>query len=174
MRALSCRDERALQSRCGFGDPDESIPGPADRRVDMGMFRDAFPIIYVEDLAASLAFYRDLLGFSETYRFPPGEAAEFVALSLGESASLALAAVTDGQVGAHGRTIQPRVGRQFELCVYTDDVDRAVDRLRGRGATVLAEPADQPWGERIAYVADPGGHPIMICAVSQPARIEPS
>ena len=134
----------------------------------MGMFRDAFPIIYVEDLTASLTFYRDLLGFSETYRFPPGEAAEFVALSLGGSASLGLTAVTDGQVGAHGKTIQPRVGRQFELCVYTDDVDRAVDRLRGRGTPVLAEPADQPWGERMAYVADPSGHPIMICCVSLP------
>jgi lactoylglutathione lyase len=27
---------------------------------------------------------------------------------------------------------------------------------------VLAEPADMPWGGRMAYVADPDGHPVMI------------
>lgn len=132
------------------------------------MFRDAFPIVYTEDLAASVAFYRDLLGFAETYRFPPGDAAEFVALSLGGSAGLGLAAVRDGQTGAHGRPIAPRTGRQFELCVYTDDVDLAVGRLREHGVPVLAEPADQPWGERMAYVADPGGHPVMVCAPNPP------
>jgi lactoylglutathione lyase len=132
----------------------------------MGTFREASTIIYTEDLGASLSFYRDLLGFEETYRFPEGDDAEFVALSLGGSAGagMALAAVTDGQTGAHGQTIRPRAGRQFELCVYTDDVDRAIDGLRSRNVPVLAEPVDQPWGERMAYVADPSGNPVMVCA----------
>jgi lactoylglutathione lyase len=30
---------------------------------------------------------------------------------------------------------------------------------------VLFAPADQPWGERMAYVADPDGNPVMICTV---------
>jgi lactoylglutathione lyase len=132
----------------------------------MSVFRDASPIIYVEDLAASLTFYRDRLGFAETYRFPPGDAAEFVGLSLGGAggSSLALAAATDGQIGAHGQPIRPRVGRQFELCVYTDDVDRAIEELRSAEVPVLVEPVNQPWGERMAYVADPSGHPVMVCA----------
>ena len=135
----------------------------------MGIFRDANTILYVEDLAASLEFYRDVLGFAETYRFPPGDAAEFVALSLGgaTTSGIALAAVTDGQIGAHGQVIRPQAGRQFELCVYTDDVDRAIDWLRSRGVPVLVAPADQPWGERMAYVADPGGHPVMVCAAGR-------
>jgi lactoylglutathione lyase len=48
--------------------------------------------------------------------------------------------------------------------VYTDDVDEAVADLRDRGYEVLLEPVDQPWGERMAYVADPDGNPVMICA----------
>lgn len=134
------------------------------------MFRNAFPIIYTEDLPAALAFYRDLLGFAETYRFPAAGAEpelvapEFVSLTLTGGGGLALAMATEGQPGAHGQAMTPRTGRQFEVCVYTDDVDAAVDKLRRQGVPVLREPADQPWGERMAYVADPNGHPVMICA----------
>jgi lactoylglutathione lyase len=128
------------------------------------MFRDAFPIVYVADLSASLGFYRELLGFTETYRFPPGDDAEFVGLTLGQGGgSLALAAATDGQTGSHGRPMRLGGGHQFELCVYTDDIDLAVAGLRDRAVPVPKEPVDQPWGERMAYVSDPDGHPIMIC-----------
>ena len=130
------------------------------------MFRDAFPIIYVADLPASLAFYRDRLGYAETYRFPPAGPPAFVALTLGAGGGLALAAATDGEQGTHGRRIRLGPDSQFELCVYTDDVDHAIGELRRRGVPVLVEPADQPWGERMAYVADPDGHPIMICQPS--------
>ncbi|MFC7529915.1 VOC family protein [Actinoplanes sp. GCM10030250] len=126
----------------------------------MTEFRDASTIVYVEDLNAMLEFYRDLLGFTETYRFPDEGPPVFVALSAGVS----LALVTDGQLGSHGLEVRPRAGRQFELCVYTGDVDRAIGELRARDVPVLVEPADQPWGERMAYVADPEGNPVMVCA----------
>jgi catechol 2,3-dioxygenase-like lactoylglutathione lyase family enzyme len=72
------------------------------------------------------------------------------------------AAHLSGQGGAHGWPIAPHSGG-FELCVYTDDVDAAVEELRSHGVLVLAEPATQPWNERMAYVADPDDHPVMIC-----------
>ncbi|BBH68740.1 lactoylglutathione lyase [Actinoplanes sp. OR16] len=124
----------------------------------MTRFRDAHPIIYVADVEASLGFYRDLLGFVETYRF-----GDFVSLSLGESA-VSVARVGDGEVGSHGLPVGvSRSAQSFELCVYADDVDAAIAELRAAGVAVLVEPADQPWGERMAYVADPDGHPVMIC-----------
>jgi lactoylglutathione lyase len=49
------------------------------------------------------------------------------------------------------------VGR-VDLWLYTDDVDREVDRLRENGATVVDEPADREWGERMATVTDPDGN----------------
>ncbi|HEX6683656.1 MAG TPA: VOC family protein [Candidatus Limnocylindrales bacterium] len=124
----------------------------------MSRYFDAFPIVYTADLPRALAFYRDLLGLRVTYAFPPEGEPEFAGLE-----GLALAAVTEGQTGAHGRPIAPGT-RGFELCIYTDDVDRAVEELRARGVAVLVEPVDQPWGERMAYVADPDDHPVMICA----------
>jgi len=48
------------------------------------------------------------------------------------------------------------------LWVYADDCDAAVDRLRAAGVTVLAEPADEPWGERVARVLDPDGNQVLI------------
>jgi lactoylglutathione lyase len=49
------------------------------------------------------------------------------------------------------------------LCLKTDDVDSAVSRLRDSGTPVLYEPTDQPcYGERMAYVANPDGRPIML------------
>jgi lactoylglutathione lyase len=41
--------------------------------------------------------------------------------------------------------------------VYVDDVDATVEALAARGAPVIAEPEDQPWGERVAQTRDPGG-----------------
>lgn len=43
-----------------------------------------------------------------------------------------------------------------------NDVDEAVDALRSIGAPVVLEPADQPWGERVAYVEDPDGNLVML------------
>jgi lactoylglutathione lyase len=33
--------------------------------------RSSFPILYVDDLERALGFYRDLLGYEVTFRFPP-------------------------------------------------------------------------------------------------------
>ncbi|WP_327374190.1 VOC family protein [Thermomonospora echinospora] len=52
-----------------------------------------------------------------------------------------------------------------ELCGYARDCDAAVERLRSQGVRVLEEPADQPWGERMARVLDPDGNRLVILSV---------
>ena len=129
------------------------------------VFSTAFPIVYCDDLPRSLRFYRDLLGFRVTFSHPEQGEPGFVALQLGEGAELALADVRDpAAVHLHGKAVRPASGHGFELCVYADDVDDAVTALRAAGVPVLAEPADQPWGDRMAYVEDPQGNPVMLCA----------
>ncbi len=123
-------------------------------------YRNTFPIVYTADLSRSLAFYRDTLGFVETFRFPTDGQAQFVSLELSDKTGIALSGPGES---LHGRPIEPGAGG-FELCVYVDDVDQAVAEVAQRGHEVLRGPADQPWGERMAYVADPDGNPIMICA----------
>jgi lactoylglutathione lyase len=34
--------------------------------------------------------------------------------------------------------------------------------MRADGVTVLREPTDMPWGERVAYVTDPDGNPVAL------------
>jgi lactoylglutathione lyase len=57
-------------------------------------------------------------------------------------------------------------GVRFELFVYADELDRLVERLRAASVMVLREPADMPWGERVAYVADPDGNPVALAQAS--------
>ncbi|MGH9249142.1 MAG: VOC family protein [Acidimicrobiales bacterium] len=123
-------------------------------------YRSAFPIIYSNDLQRALAFYRDALGFEQTLQFPAEGEPAFVSLELSDGTGVALAAARGSSL--HGLPLRPG-SHAFEMCVYTDDVDAAVSDLRGRGFEVLLEPVDQPWDERMAYVADPDGNAVMIC-----------
>jgi lactoylglutathione lyase len=117
------------------------------------VFTEAFPIVGTADLPRLIAFYRDVVGFVQTYRFPSDGDAEFVALRLGAS-ELGLAA--DPKVG------NPALSRRWELCIYADDCDTAVQVLRAGGATLVEEPANQPWGERSARVTDPDGNTLLV------------
>ena len=51
------------------------------------------------------------------------------------------------------------------MYVYVDDVDGLTETLRGQGIQILREPAIMPWGERLAYIADPDGNPVGLAGV---------
>jgi lactoylglutathione lyase len=120
----------------------------------------AFPILYVDDVAASLRFYGELLGFQEMFRFPPdAEPPGYVALTLADG-KIALSSAE--YAPGHGRPLRPVSGRPFELCLQVDDVDAAVETLLAAGVPLLAQPENRPWGERVAYVEDPDGNPVHI------------
>jgi lactoylglutathione lyase len=121
--------------------------------------RSSFPIIYVDDVPAAMRFYRDLLGFEEMYRFPDNAAPGYVALRL-DDGKIGLSSAEFP--GLHGKPQRPVTGRPFELCLEVADVDGFVRSLVDAGVSVLAEPADQVWGERVAYVEDPDGNPMHI------------
>jgi lactoylglutathione lyase len=125
-------------------------------------FREAFPILYAEDPEHSVRFYCDLLDFEVVYRWPAEGALEFAFLRL-EPLGIGVVArsAPENLLGRSPVTGSPP---RFELCIYADDVDRAAEDLVNGGATLLTAPADQPWGERIAYVEDPDGNPIQVTA----------
>lgn len=112
------------------------------RRVD-------YVILYVKDLAAAVAYYRDVVGFD--FRFSQSGYAEF---STGATRfGLLERAALRSLLGEDGEAVRPG----GEVVVLVEDVDAEADRLRGAGATVLSGPADRPWGHRTLHVLDPEG-----------------
>ncbi len=105
-------------------------------------------IVYVSDLEASVAFYRDVIGLR--LKFVDAGFAEFdtggVRFAVYEKRRAAW--LTDQQVSP---------GPAAELAFVVDDLDAETRRLVGLGATLLSGPADRPWGHRTLHVADPDG-----------------
>jgi uncharacterized glyoxalase superfamily protein PhnB len=108
----------------------------------------AFPILSVEDLTAVVAFYEHL-GFSRTYVFPEHGVPVFVTL--------------EREGDAIGITTRDRIDRAtFSYWVYVDDVDATFATLIDAGASPIADPHNEPWGERIASVRDPAGNVVHV------------
>jgi lactoylglutathione lyase len=119
-----------------------------------------FPMLSCADLDRSVRFYGELLGGAEAYRFPAEGPPDFVTLAFGDASEIGLGRLSDEPV--HGVAQRPATGHRIELCVYVDDVDGTCAAARRSGLEVVAEPADSPWGERTAWVADPDGNLVML------------
>jgi lactoylglutathione lyase len=118
----------------------------------------AFPVLYAKDVETVAAFYVRL-GFQEHIRMPgPTGSAEFIGLRR-DGAELAVTTEDSPRMLAG---VEPGLGPRHELFVYVDDVDSAVVELRAHGTTLLREPTDMPWGERVAFVTDPEGNVVSL------------
>jgi lactoylglutathione lyase len=136
------------------GRPEFAPPKRSARSIPpTARFTTIFPILTTADLGAALAFYRDLLGATVAYEFtgPDGEPG-YVGLDLGD-AHLGIGRDPDAVAAPNPR---------FSLWVYTDECDAAVEHLRAAGVEITEEPADQPWGERVARVRDPDGNLVIL------------
>jgi lactoylglutathione lyase len=116
------------------------------------MYDELFPILTTNDMNRALGFYRDLLGAWVDYQFPAEGDPVYVGVRLGPSQ------FGIGLADPAGETVNDRI----TLWVYAADVDAAIGQLRAAGVTVVAEPADQPWGERMARVSDPDGNAVIV------------
>ncbi len=119
------------------------------------------------DAEASLAFYRDVLGFEvrldvgyEDLRWitvgPPGQPDTSVVLH-------PLAADT-GITDAERSVIADMVakGTYAMLLLATDDLDAAFARIEAAGAEVVQEPVDQDYGVRDCAFRDPAGNMVRL------------
>ncbi|MFF4170115.1 VOC family protein [Streptomyces sp. NPDC001744] len=111
--------------------------------------RRAFPVLRTHRVAATAAFY-ERLGFAPVHRHPAGGEPEFVAMRR-DGAELAVSRDDD---------VPREPAGTVDLFVFVGSVDSAVEELRAAGTPVLREPADSPWGERVAYVRDPAGNRV--------------
>ncbi len=61
-------------------------------------------------------------------------------------------------VGEAALSLQKEAGHWVLLCADVEDVDAAYETLTAKGVAFIKPPADQRWGYRTAYFADPEGN----------------
>ena len=120
-----------------------------------------------DDPEASLAFYRDTLGFE--VRNDVGEGA-MRWITVGPAGRPETSLVLEPPATAPGitdderRTITEMMakGTYARITLATDDLDATFARLRSGGAEVVQEPAEQPYGLRDCAVRDPAGNLVRV------------
>lgn len=125
------------------------------------MFDAALVNLYTRDIEAGVRFYRDLLGFEETFRTPVEGVPSHVELRLG-GFTVGLGAVEAAR-RVHGVEAEP--GRPaMVLVIWTSDTDQAFARLVAAGVPVVRPPHDSGNGNRAALLQDPDGTLVEIVA----------
>ena len=106
-----------------------------------------------EDVAGALDWLARAFGFRERVRMP-GTDGEIVHAEM----ELADGVIMMGNPGADYRNPRQLGHVTQHLYVYVDDVDAHYEHARQAGATILAEPEDQFYGDRRYGAEDPEGH----------------
>jgi len=133
--------------------------------VDTPQLTGMTPYFEVFDMNASIAFYRDLLGFDLLYASPEVETAEgrfphFARVARGK-AELMLNTAYDANRRPPDRSEARWAGCRFlHLYVDCDDVPALYAELTGRGLQT-DPPATTEYGYLGFWAADPDGHQIM-------------
>jgi lactoylglutathione lyase len=117
----------------------------------------AFPVVYATDAERTARFW-ERLGFRRFFQLPEDGTPGYIGLRR-ENAELAVVA-DEWPKDQYGLDLGD--GPRFEMFVYVADVDELVPQLRTEGVAIMREPADMPWGERVASIADPDGNPVAL------------
>jgi len=120
-----------------------------------------------DDPDASLAFYRDVLGFEVRSDVGQGTMRWITVGPAGQpdtSLLLAPPAVGPGFTDEERRTIAEMMakGTYGWILLATKDLDGTFERLQASDAEVVQEPVEQPYGIRDCAFRDPAGNLVRI------------
>ncbi|GAA4663243.1 VOC family protein [Gordonia humi] len=118
------------------------------------------------DAEASLAFYRDALGFEVRRDVGYGDMRWITVGPVGSATSIVLRppVVDPGVTDAEKQVVLDLIakGSYGAVTLATDDLDALFDKLVAAGADVISEPADQDYGVRDCAFRDPAGNLLRI------------
>jgi predicted enzyme related to lactoylglutathione lyase len=134
--------------------------------TDMDLIINTTPLPHT-DPEASLAFYRDVLGFEVRTDVGSGKMRWITvgpASQPGTSILLAPPAVDSGITDDERRVIAEMMakGTYGWIMLATTDLDGTFEQVQASGAEVVQEPIEQPYGMRDCAFRDPAGNLIRI------------
>lgn len=125
--------------------------------------RFAYTIIYVPDVANSLAFFEQAFGLSKRFLHASGDYGE---LDTGATV-LAFASHDLGAANIPGKYVaasDSALPLGVEIALVTEDVKGAYARALSAGAANIKTPEVKPWGQEVAYVRCPDGTLVELCS----------
>lgn len=120
-----------------------------------------------DDPQAAIEFYRDVLGFEIRNDVGKGDMHWITAGPSGQpdvSVVLYPPAATPGLTEDEKLTISEMMakGTFAMLTLSSPELDATFEQIRSRGAEIVQEPVDQPYGLRDCAIRDPAGNLIRI------------
>jgi len=113
------------------------------------------PYLMFKDCAAAIAFYTKAFGAKERFRMPdPGGRVVHAELQIGDCVVM----MADEAPQIEAFSAEHYGGSPVSLHLYTENCDSMYADALAAGATIVREPADQPYGDRMAGVKDPFGY----------------
>ena len=120
-----------------------------------------------DDPDASLAFFRDTLGFEVRSDVGEGKM-RWITVGPADQPSTSIVlyppAADPGTTDDERRTVAEMMakGTYATIVLATPDVDSTFARVQATGAEVVQEPIDQPYGVRDCAFRDPAGNQVRI------------
>ena len=135
-------------------------PTPYHRPMNEIILKSAVPILFVRDVSASAAFFREKLGFEINFLY--GTPPFYSSVSRGK-ACLHLRCV-------HRPNFAELATQEVSLILTTvevSDVQGLFEEFKERGVEFTQMPTKQPWGGTDFHVRDPDGNVISFVTYGQ-------
>jgi len=126
------------------------------------MIQYAYTILYVEDVAKSMDFYKSAFGFDQKMLTPENDYGEVVS----GSTTLAFANIELGRSNLKDGFLLSDIAKKpfgIELVFTTLDVGDTMKKAVNNGAVILEDIVTKPWGQTVGYMKDPNGFLLEIC-----------
>lgn len=117
--------------------------------------------LFVQNMAAMIRFYRDVLGFE----IKEDENTSNVYLVKDGTLFLMYGRKDFEKMTSRKYEFIKGINGHSEIALYVDtfeEVDEEYEKVVRKGATPVLAPETEPWGQRTCFVADPEGNLIEI------------
>lgn len=123
--------------------------------------------LFVNDMAAMIRFYRDVLGFE----IKENEDTSNVYLVKDGTLFLLYGRKDFENMTSRKYEYVKGINGHTEIALYVDtfeEVDIEYNKAVSKGAVPVLEPTTEPWGQRTCYISDPEGNLIEIGSFNKP------